>query len=186
MFQRNDNRFISLLLKAKQQKEIQLPYDFFVFVMNQFLLFLHLPDLWNLFIYVENIFQCYSLSGMKVILIYYLHLINPYKLMSGYLYFHFGTNYRKHVSRLLEISDRFSSKLNVFSYMIFQCWLNILESFITMLYDFEKLWLGSFVWASIACTTNFHFFNKEEGWNFLNWKKCNGKDFNLAYGGWNA
>ena len=39
---------------------------------------------------------------------------------------------------LLETSDKFSIKLNVFSYMILQCWLNILEKFITILYDFEK------------------------------------------------
>ena len=29
---------------------------------------------------------------------------------------------------LLEIGDKFSSKLNVFSFMILQCWVNILES----------------------------------------------------------
>ena len=39
---------------------------------------------------------------------------------------------------LLEISDKLSIKLNVFSYMILQCWLNILKKFITILYDFEK------------------------------------------------
>ena len=39
---------------------------------------------------------------------------------------------------LLEISNKFSSKLNAFSYMIFQCWFNILESFINILYDSEK------------------------------------------------
>ena len=36
------------------------------------------------------------------------------------------------------ISDKFSSKLNIFSYMILQGWLHILERFITMLYDLEK------------------------------------------------
>ena len=36
---------------------------------------------------------------------------------------------------LLEV---FSSKLNVFSYMILQCWINILESFVTILFGFEK------------------------------------------------
>ena len=39
---------------------------------------------------------------------------------------------------LSEISDKLSIKLNVFSYMILQCCLNILEKFITILYDFEK------------------------------------------------
>ena len=38
---------------------------------------------------------------------------------------------------LLEISDKFSSKLNIFSCMIWQCWFN-LESFAAILYDFEK------------------------------------------------
>ena len=33
---------------------------------------------------------------------------------------------------LFEIGDRFTSKLNIFSYMILQCWLNILEQFITI------------------------------------------------------
>ena len=40
---------------------------------------------------------------------------------------------------LLEITDTFSSKLNVFSYMVLQCWLNILRSFITMVYDIENM-----------------------------------------------
>ena len=44
--------YISLVLKAKQQKAIRLPYIFLIFYMdqfsNQFLLFLHLPGLWNL------------------------------------------------------------------------------------------------------------------------------------------
>ena len=40
---------------------------------------------------------------------------------------------------LLEISEKFSSNLNVFCYMILKCWLHyILESFITILYDFDK------------------------------------------------
>ena len=39
---------------------------------------------------------------------------------------------------LLEISDKFSSKLNYFSYIILQCWFNILENNITVMYDFGK------------------------------------------------
>ena len=35
-FQRSENRFISLVLKAKQQKAIQLPYIFLKFYINQF------------------------------------------------------------------------------------------------------------------------------------------------------
>ena len=38
----------------------------------------------------------------------------------------------------LMISDKFSTMLNVFSYMILPCWLHNLENFITILYDFEK------------------------------------------------
>ena len=51
IFQRNENRFISLVLKAKQQKAIQLPYIFLKFYMNQFsnqFSFLHFAGLWNL------------------------------------------------------------------------------------------------------------------------------------------
>ena len=40
------------------------------------------------------------------------------------------------LENLLEIIYKFSFELHVFSYMIFQEWLNILESFVTMLYDF--------------------------------------------------
>ena len=46
------------------------------------------------------------------------------------------TEYR--FGALTEISDKFSIKLNLFSYMILQCWLNILENFITILYGFQK------------------------------------------------
>ena len=46
------------------------------------------------------------------------------------------TEYR--LGTLLEISDKFNTKLNVFNYMILHCWYNVLESFITKLYDFEK------------------------------------------------
>ena len=52
IFQKNENRFISLVLKAKQQKAIQLSCIFLKFYINQssnkFLLFLHFPGLWNL------------------------------------------------------------------------------------------------------------------------------------------
>ena len=27
-----------------------------------------------------------------------------------------------------------------------------------------------------------YLFSKGEGWNFLEWEKCNDKDFNVAYG----
>ena len=36
---------------------------------------------------MDSMFPCHSLLNMKVILLYYLVLINPYKFMSGYLYF---------------------------------------------------------------------------------------------------
>ena len=48
------------------------------------------------------------------------------------------TKYR--FGALLEISE----KLNVFSFMIASCWPNILESFITILYDLEKERLSRF------------------------------------------
>ena len=62
--------------------------------------------------------------------------------------------------------------------------INNLESFMTMLYDFEKQWLSSFAWKAIVCTTKFYLFIKEEGWNFLRFeKKYKAEDFNMEYGG---
>ena len=49
IYQRNENKFIKLVLKAKQQKVIQIPFIFLKFHMNQFsnqfLLFLHFSGL---------------------------------------------------------------------------------------------------------------------------------------------
>ena len=39
---------------------------------------------------------------------------------------------------LTENNDKFSSKLNIFRYLILQCWHKILENFITIMHDFEK------------------------------------------------
>ena len=90
IFLRNVNRFINLVIKAKQQNGIQLPYIFLKFYMNQFsnqfLLFLHFPGLWILVIYVESSFRVISLPDMKVGWIYFL-LFNHYRLMIDYLYF---------------------------------------------------------------------------------------------------
>ena len=36
---------------------------------------------------MDSMFPCYSLLNMKVIWLYYLVLINPFKFMSGYLNF---------------------------------------------------------------------------------------------------
>ena len=55
--------------------------------MKNKLLFLRFPDIRNLVSYTENLFPLYSLPTMKVILVYYLVLINPQKFMSSYLYF---------------------------------------------------------------------------------------------------
>ena len=71
---------------------------------------------------------------------------------------------------LLEISDRFSSKLNVFNYMIFQCCVYILESFITVFYDPWKH-SGNIAWKVINYTTKVYFFDKGDGWNLFKWKK---------------
>ena len=49
--------------------------------------------------------------------------------------------------------------------------INILESFATVLYDFEKQWLISFAWEAIVSTTKVYLFSKREGWNFLKWEK---------------
>ena len=54
--------------------------------MNQFLLFLHCPDLWNLVFHEESVFPCYSLPDMKKIWIDYALLVNAYKFMSVCLY----------------------------------------------------------------------------------------------------
>ena len=46
MFQRNEDRFISLDLKIKQQKSVQLQYVFLnKFDINHYLLFPNFPDL---------------------------------------------------------------------------------------------------------------------------------------------
>ena len=67
---------------------------------------------------------------------------------------------------LLEISDKFSSKLNAFSHIILQCWLNIFENFVTILYDSQKrsglVVLLEGPWLIQAKVYAF----KEEGWNF--------------------
>ena len=75
---------------------------------------------------------------------------------------------------LLEISNKFSSKLNAFSYMIFQCWFNILESFINILYDFEKH-SGKVIFLERPQFVPQSFFQ--------NWKKYRDEGFNLAYSG---
>ena len=41
---------------------------------------------------------------------------------------------------------------------------------------FKKQWLSSFAWKAIVCTTKVYLFCKREGWEFLNWEKCNNKD----------
>ena len=83
IFQRNENRFISLVLKAKQQKAIQLSYIFLKFYINQFsnrfLLFLHFPALWNLFIYMKSSFHVILYLRWKwfqFIIFFYLKLVS--------------------------------------------------------------------------------------------------------------
>ena len=72
---------------------------------------------------------------------------------------------------LLEISDKFSSKLNACSHIILQCWLSNLENFITILYDSQKP-SGLVVlpeWPSFIQAKVYEF--KGEGWNFKEeWK----------------
>ena len=36
---------------------------------------------------MDSMFSCYCLLSIKVIWLYYLVFVNPYKVMSGYLYF---------------------------------------------------------------------------------------------------
>ena len=55
----------------------------------------YFSDLRNLVKCMDSMFQCYSLLNMKVIWLYYLVLINPYKFMSGYLYFPSDLKYKK-------------------------------------------------------------------------------------------
>ena len=60
-----------------------------------------------------------------------------------------------------------------------QNWSNILESFITILYDFEKQWLSSFAWKTIVIKPvpqKFICLVKERNENFWNEKKCKDKD----------
>ena len=56
------------------------------------------------------------------------------------------TEYRFRAFRaLLEISDTFNSKLNVFSYEISLFSFNSLGNFMAILYDIEKQWLGKYL-----------------------------------------
>ena len=61
-----------------------------------------------------------------------------------------------------------------------QNWSNILESFITKLYDFEKQWLNSFAWKAIvigAVPQKFSFLVKRRNGTFKNEKKNVRKKF---------
>ena len=61
IFQKNENRFISLALKEKQQKGIQQPYIFLKFYINQF------SNEFLLFLLIFLIYKIYSnLFGEKV------------------------------------------------------------------------------------------------------------------------
>ena len=65
-----------------------------------------------------------------------------------------------------------SDKVKYFEPYDFECWLNILENSINILYDFEKQWLGSFA------------FGLGRGMTLLKMgKKHEDKDFHLAVRG---
>ena len=60
-----------------------------------------------------------------------------------------------------------------------QNWSNILESFITILYEFEKQWLNSFAWKAIVVRPvqqNFICLVEDRHETFHNEAKCNDKD----------
>ena len=59
---------------------------------------------------------------------------------------------------LKKIGDKVSSKLNIFSSMVLQCWLNILENIIIIYYVTEKhsSWAPGFASKAIVCTTKFY------------------------------
>ena len=114
---------------------------------------------------------------MKVVSICYL-LFNHYKFMSFYLYFRNTLKYiykKPHIGCIVTYKNLFIIKRNSFQrkhelftpfflQQPFDCnwrstdlrtnyrvqnWSNILESFITMLNDFEKQWLNSFACKAI-------------------------------------
>ena len=66
IFQRNENRFISLVLKAKQQKAIQMAYILLKFYINQcskeFSLFLRFPSLLKLNLLTWRVVSMLSLT----------------------------------------------------------------------------------------------------------------------------
>ena len=60
-----------------------------------------------------------------------------------------------------------------------QNWSNILESFLTILYDFEKVWLSSFAWKAIVARPvkqKFTCLVKDRHRTFYNEKNCKDKD----------
>ena len=60
-----------------------------------------------------------------------------------------------------------------------QNWSNNLESFITILYDFEKQWLSAFAWKAIGVRSaqqRFICLVEDRRGTFCNEKKCNDKD----------
>ena len=104
-----------------------------------------------------KIFYVHEITAVNLSRIYLLE--NAKKTWTKQLQFKSRLNYRVEVSQL-EIRDKFSSKLNVFSYMTLQCWLNILKSFINIRYGNKTQWLGSFAGRAIVCTTKMYLYHK--------------------------
>ena len=67
------------------------------------------------------------------------------------------------------------------SYVILQFRLSSFENVITILYDFEKQWLGNYTWKAIVCTKKLHLFKGEE-WIFKKWEKTWKQRF--SFGNW--
>ena len=71
------------------------------------------------------------------------------------------------------------SSIHIRTNYTLQNWSNILENFITILYDFEKQWLSTFAWKAIVVRPvqqNFICLVKDRHETFFNVKKCNDKD----------
>ena len=62
--------------------------------MSKINLFLYFPDLGNLVNYKEIMFPCYSSLSIKVIWVYYLLSVNPYKFIISHLNFPNNLKYR--------------------------------------------------------------------------------------------
>ena len=72
---------------------------------------------------------------------------------------------------LLKISEKFSPKLNVFSYVISQAGLIFWKVLKPHCMVLKTHYRSSFTWKAIICTAKVYFVNNRKAWNFLKWER---------------